>query len=95
MSAQRARPAVTASHRSIYPNIPGVPWWAAVVIALTVTAVGFAFDAGSANKELSDVFSALYVLGCVAAVLAVRQSGIFTAVIQPPLILFCTVPGAY
>ena len=33
--------------------------------------------------------------GCVAAVLAVRQSGIFTAVIQPPLILFCTVPGSY
>ena len=31
----------------------------------------------------------------MAAVLAVRQSGIFTAVIQPPLILFCAVPGAY
>ena len=27
--------------------------------------------------------------------LAVRHSGIFTAVIQPPLILFCAVPGAY
>ena len=27
--------------------------------------------------------------------LAVRQSGVFTAVIQPPLILFCAVPGAY
>jgi hypothetical protein len=25
----------------------------------------------------------------------VRQSGVFTAVIQPPLILFCAVPGAY
>jgi hypothetical protein len=31
----------------------------------------------------------------VIAVLAVRQSGVFTAVIQPPLILFCAVPGAY
>ncbi len=29
------------------------------------------------------------------AVLVVRQSGVFTAVIQPPLILFCAVPGAY
>jgi hypothetical protein len=86
---------VTASHRSIHPNIPGVPWWAAVVIAVTATAAGFAFDAGSANKELTAVFSALYVVGCVAAVLAVRQSGVFTAVIQPPLILFCVVPGAY
>jgi hypothetical protein len=35
------------------------------------------------------------VVGCLAAVLAVRQSGVFTAVIQPPLVLFCAVPGAY
>jgi hypothetical protein len=56
--------------------------------------VGFAFDAGS-GKELTIAFSVLYVAGCVAAVLAVRQSGIFTAVIQPPLILFCAVPGCY
>ena len=81
-------------HRSIIPNIPGVPWWAAVVVAVTGTAAGFAFDAGS-GKELTSVFAALYVAGCVAAVLGVRQSGIFTAVIQPPLILFCAVPGAY
>ena len=85
---------MTADHRSIVPNIPGVPWWAAVVLAVTGTAAGFAFDAGS-GKELTTVFSALYVAGCVAAVLAVRQSGVFTAVIQPPLILFCAVPGAY
>jgi hypothetical protein len=62
---------------------------------VTATAVGFAFDAGSGNKQLTYVFSALYAAGCVAAVLAVRQSGVFTAVIQPPLILFCSVPGAY
>ena len=71
-----------------------MPWWAAVLVAVTHTAVGFAFDAGS-GKELTTAFSALYVTGCVAAVLAVRQSGVFTAVIQPPLILFCAVPGAY
>jgi hypothetical protein len=65
-----------------------------VLLAVTGTAAGFAFDAGS-GKELTTVFSALYVGGCVAAVLAVRQSGVFTAVIQPPLILFCAVPGAY
>ena len=71
-----------------------MPWWAAVVVAVTGCAVGFAFDAGS-GKDLTIVFSGLYVLGCVAAVLAVRQAGIFTAVVQPPLILFCAVPGAY
>jgi hypothetical protein len=71
-----------------------VPWWAAVVLAATGCAAGFAFDAGS-GKELTSVFSGLYVVGCLAAVLAVRQAGVFTAVIQPPLILFCVVPGAY
>jgi hypothetical protein len=65
-----------------------------VFVALTGTAAGFAFDAGS-GKELTTVFAAMYVLGCMVAVLAVRQSGVFTAVIQPPLILFCAVPGAY
>ncbi|HET9876569.1 MAG TPA: DUF6542 domain-containing protein [Mycobacterium sp.] len=95
MSAQRAGSAVAADHRSIHPGLPGLPWWAAVVVALTTTVVGFAFDAESNGKELTNVFAAMYVLGCVAAVLVVRQSGVFTAVIQPPLILFGAVPGAY
>lgn len=64
------------------------------MIAVTATAIGFAFDAGG-GKELTHVFAALYAIGCVAAVLAVRQSGIFTAVVQPPMILFVSVPGAY
>src|SRR5271166_3886181 len=95
VSAQRARSAVEASHRSIHPNIPGVPWWAALVIAVAATAVGYAVDAGSGHKELTHVFAGFYIAGCVAAVLAVRQDGVFTAIIQPPLILFCAVPGAY
>ena len=66
-----------------------------MLLAVTLTAVGFAYDAGSGDKELSMVFAATYVLGCIFAVLAVRQSGIFTAVIQPPLILFVAVPSAY
>lgn len=66
-----------------------------MVLAFTVTAVGFAFDAGSGSRELGSVFSACYMLGCLLAVLAVRRSGLFTAVIQPPLLLFVTVPGAY
>jgi len=72
-----------------------VPWWAALVLAVAATAVGYAIDAGSGNKELTHVFAGFYIAGCVAAVLAVRQDGVFTAIIQPPLILFCAVPGAY
>ena len=66
-----------------------------MLVAVTFSAVGFAFDAGSGNKDLSFVFAAAYALGCIFAVLAVRQSGIFTAVIQPPLILFVAVPTSY
>ena len=66
-----------------------------MLLAVTLTAVGFAFVAGSGDKELSMVFAVSYALGCIFAVLAVRQSGIFTAVIQPPLILFVAVPTSY
>ena len=41
------------THRSIHPNIPGVPWWAALLIAVTTTAIGYAIDAGSGHKELT------------------------------------------
>jgi hypothetical protein len=72
-----------------------VPWWAALLIAITATVIGYGIDAGAGHKELTHVFAGLYIAGCVAAVLAVRQDGVFTAIIQPPLILFCAVPGAY
>jgi high-affinity Fe2+/Pb2+ permease len=36
----------------VHPNVPGVPWWGAVMIAVTATAIGFAFDAGG-GKELT------------------------------------------
>ena len=77
------------------PTIPGVPSWGAVLIAVTFTAIGFAFDAGSGGKELTLAFAVAYAVGCIAAVVAVRQTGVFTAVIQPPLVLFVSVPGAY
>jgi hypothetical protein len=86
---------VPAENRSAHPNIPGVPWWGAILIAAAATLAGIAIDAGSGNRELTFLFAALYVIGCLAAVLAVRQSGIFTAVVQPPLILFIAVPTAY
>jgi hypothetical protein len=84
-----------ADHRSVLPRVPGIPWWGAVLLAVTATAVGFAYDAGTGDKTLSGVFSVCYVIGCLLAVLAVRQSGVFSAVIQPPLILFFAVPTAY
>lgn len=87
--------AVGAEERSGIVAATGVPWWGAVLIALSATLLGIAIEAGSGRQELGGVFAALYALGCVAAVLAVRRSGLFTAVIQPPLLLFVGVPLAY
>lgn len=64
-------------------------------MAALATAIGFAFDAGSGTHELGSVFAACYVVGSLLAVLAVRQAALFTAIIQPPLLLFIAVPGAY
>ena len=65
-----------------------MPPWGAVVIAVASTLFGIAIEAGGGHRELGATFAVCYVLGCVGAVLAVRQSGVFTAVIQPPLLLF-------
>lgn len=83
------------AQRSAFPQFPGVPSFGAVLIAVTATVLGVAIEAGTGGGELGTAFAVCYVLGCVGAVLAVRQSAIFTAVIQPPLLLFVTVPLAY
>jgi hypothetical protein len=86
---------VAADQRSAFPHRAGVPAWGAVLIALTGTLVGLAIDAASGNGELGAPFAICFALGCIVAVLAVRHSGIFTAVVQPPLLLFVAVPLAY
>lgn len=66
-----------------------------MLIAVAATVFGVAIEAGTGHRELGMIFAVCYALGCIGAVLAVRQSAIFTAVIQPPLLLFVAVPLAY
>lgn len=99
MSGQ-SEPTESVSHRTVLPRIPGwpsglLPWWGATLVAVTATLIGFAYDAGAGHQELGAVFATFYVLGCLAAVLLVRRGGVFTAIIQPPLILFVAVPTSY
>lgn len=84
-----------ADHRSAHPDIPGVPWWGAILIAVAGTLLGFALDAMINGEKLTGAFAGCYAAGCVVAVLAVRYASIFTAVVQPPLILFASIPMAY
>ncbi|MEU9806524.1 DUF6542 domain-containing protein [Mycobacterium sp. NPDC050853] len=95
MTGQRARSSVEADHRSAHPDIPGVPWWGAILIAVAGTALGFAIDAMTNGEKLTGAFAGCYAAGCVVAVFAVRYASIFTAVVQPPLILFASIPAAY
>lgn len=82
------------AQRSALATVPGVPAWGAVAIAVAATLVGFVIDAVRGN-ELTAAFSVFFFLGCLAAILAVRNRGLFTAMVQPPLILVVAVPLAY
>lgn len=66
-----------------------------MLIAATASLVGFAIESGSGHRDLGAIFALCYAAGCIAAVLLVRHSAVFTAVIQPPLLLFVAVPLAY
>lgn len=77
--------------RSIVPTVPGLPWWGVILLAVGVSFVGFAVDAAR-GTELTAAFSTFYFLGCVLAVAAAGNRALFTAIVQPPLILFVAVP---
>jgi hypothetical protein len=90
---QNARFAVPVDYRSIVATRRGISALAAIGVAFAFTAIGFGIDA-LMGTELTATFSACYFLGCVAAVLAVRQRALFTAMVQPPLIMAAAVPIA-
>lgn len=94
-ASQRVRSRVPAPQRSILPTVPGIPAGAAVLIAVACTFLGFVIDARGDGDELTATFAALYVAGCVAAVLLVRFRGLFTTMVLPPLLMFIAVPLAY
>lgn len=77
--------------RSLVPALPGVPWWGAPVVAAGIIFLGLLVDAARGN-ELTSAFTVFYVLGSIVAVAAVRYRGLFTAMVQPPLLLLVAVP---
>ncbi|MFI6568247.1 DUF6542 domain-containing protein [Nocardia fluminea] len=93
-ASQRARPRVPAPQRSIVPSVPGIPAWAAILLAAGATGLGFLIDGIGGETYPTGTFSALYVLGCVLAVCAVRFRGLFSVMVMPPLLLFVAVPLA-
>ncbi|WP_143965646.1 DUF6542 domain-containing protein [Gordonia zhaorongruii] len=76
-----------ADQQSVVPNVRGLPWWGAVILATVVTAIGAIIDADT-GSGLGRTFKVCYILGCVLAALAVRRRALFTTAVQPPLIAF-------
>jgi hypothetical protein len=73
---------------------PGVPWWGAVLIALVPTTIGLGIDLKS-SASVGVLSWVLTLLGMIAATLAVRRHSVFTAMVQPPLVLALGVVIAY
>lgn len=70
-------------------TVPGLPWWGAVLTMLAFTAVG-AFASGEFAGANAGVIA--MAVGAVVAVLAVRNRALFTAMVQPPLVIATAIP---
>ncbi|MGH3770457.1 MAG: DUF6542 domain-containing protein [Pseudonocardiaceae bacterium] len=100
MTGTRSRgPARRASaHReswgeqSLLPDRSGIPWLAAALCALGLTAIGAFADIERLN-HLGIVFQVCYFLGCLLAVVVVQRKGLFAPMVAPPLILAVAVLG--
>lgn len=70
-------------------TVPGLPWWGAVLTMLAFTAVGALASGEFAGANAGVIAMAV---GAVVAVLAVRNRALFTAMVQPPLIIATAIP---
>lgn len=71
---------------SAAPGVRGWPWWAAVLVALVFTLIGTAID-GWLFGTFSWGLRLGFWVGVALAALVVQRRSVFTAMVQPPLIL--------
>ncbi|KXO97339.1 Uncharacterised protein (plasmid) [Tsukamurella tyrosinosolvens] len=86
---QPSRSQVPVDERSVLATVPGLPWWGAVLTMLVFTAAG-----ALASGEFAGANAGVLAMsvGAVVAVLAVRNRALFTAMVQPPLIIATAIP---
>ncbi|MCS3780771.1 DUF6542 domain-containing protein [Tsukamurella ocularis] len=84
-----SRSQVPVDERSVLATVPGLPWWGAVLTMLVFTAAG-----ALASGEFAGANAGVLAMsvGAVVAVLAVRNRALFTAIVQPPLIIATAIP---
>ena len=86
MSTTAPATRVPTADASVLPGVRGLPSWAVILLALVLTLGGAAID-GLATGTLSWGLRIGFYAGVVLAALAVRRGSIFTAMVQPPLVL--------
>jgi hypothetical protein len=80
--------------RPVFGSRRGLPWWAAVLVALLLSVAGAVVDKSRLvdDQRLTSfgLYHALFLAGCLLAVLAVRRRNLFGPMVQPPLIFAVT-----
>ena len=71
---------------SAVSTVRGIPSWGAILVAVGLTAFGAVID-GIVTGTLSWGFRLGFVAGVGLAALLVRRGSIFTALVQPPLVM--------
>jgi hypothetical protein len=86
MPATRPKTRTTTADASALPTLTGLRSWGAVLVAVALTAIGATFD-GLVSGVLTWGFRIGFVGGVLLAALLVRRGSIFTAMVQPPLVM--------
>jgi hypothetical protein len=80
--------------RPVFGSRRGLPWWAAVLVALLLSVAGAVVDKSRLvdDQRLTSfgLYHALFLAGCLLTVLAVRRRNLFGPMVQPPLIFAVT-----
>ena len=77
---------IATADASVLSSVRGWPSWAVILLALGLTLAGTAVD-GITTGLLAWGLRIGFYLGVLGAALLVRRASIFTAMVQPPLVL--------
>lgn len=80
---------------SVLLSVRGVPSWAAILIALVIGAAGMVVAHTDGQYTVGWLFGIIFTAGVALATLAVRRGSLFTAMVQPPILLTLLVFGTF
>ena len=79
-------PRLAIADASVVTSFRGWPSWAVILLAVVLTLAGTAID-GFTSGVLAWGLRIGFYIGVIGAALIVRRASIFTAMVQPPLVL--------